>query len=138
MNLPESISEYLTANGIKPSFQRIKIYEYIAFNKNHPTVNTIYNELVKLIPTLSKMTIYNTLRLFHAHKIISEIGIEDNELRYDTNILTHGHFKCNKCENIYDFNYKQSEISFLTIPDFKIDNTQLYLRGTCNNCNVTH
>ena len=31
---------------------------------NHPTVETIYKELIDEIPTLSKTTVYNTLKQF--------------------------------------------------------------------------
>ncbi len=134
MNLSVNINDFLKLNEVKSSFQRIKIYEYIAENKNHPTVNTIFDELVKQIPTLSKMTVYNTLKLFREKNIIQEISIEDNELRYDANVKTHGHFKCRKCGEIFDFEYNNSEIVFTEINNYKIEETQLFIKGICSNC----
>ena len=60
----ENIGEYLKAHEIKPSYQRIKIFQYLVENKNHPTVDMIYKALCTEIPTLSKTTVYNTLNLF--------------------------------------------------------------------------
>ena len=60
----ENVGEYLKENGIKPSYQRMKIYEFLLQNRIHPTVDTIYRALNKEIPTLSKTTVYNTLNLF--------------------------------------------------------------------------
>ncbi len=88
------VDEYLSSNGIKPSYQRIKVFDYLITNKNHPTVDKIYKELVGEIPTLSKTTIYNTLKLFHEKGIILIINIEDNETRFDADISNHIHFRC--------------------------------------------
>ncbi|MCB0402432.1 MAG: transcriptional repressor, partial [Flavobacteriales bacterium] len=57
-------AHHLSSNNIKPSVQRIKIFEYLHENRQHPTVDTIYKDLVGHIPTLSKTTVYNTLKLF--------------------------------------------------------------------------
>ena len=60
----ENIGHYLKSKSIRPSLQRIRILEYLIKNRNHPTVEMIYNELLCEMPTLSKTTIYNTLKLF--------------------------------------------------------------------------
>ena len=77
----EDVGEFLKENGIKPSYQRIKIYEYLVKYYNHPTVDMIYRELVPKIPTLSKTTVYNTLNLFIEKKITAIIVIDENETR---------------------------------------------------------
>ncbi|EJX04128.1 iron uptake regulatory protein [gut metagenome] len=51
-------------HGVKPSVQRIAIMDYLLKNRTHPTAEEIYSALVNLIPTLSKTTVYNTLKLF--------------------------------------------------------------------------
>ena len=53
----ENVGEYLKSHDIKPSYQRIKIFEYLVEHKNHPTVDMIYKALVDEIPTLSKTTV---------------------------------------------------------------------------------
>lgn len=57
-------SNYLKEHGIKPSYQRMKVFQYLVDNHNHPTVDMIYKALCPEIPTLSKTTVYNTLNLF--------------------------------------------------------------------------
>ena len=59
-----NVAAKLIENGISPSITRIKIYEYLYGNKNHPTVNDVYISLSEEIPTLSKTTVYNTLKMF--------------------------------------------------------------------------
>ena len=110
----ENVGEYLKAHGVKPSYQRIKIFEYLIKKRNHPTVDMIYKELVPTIPTLSKTTVYNTLNLFIKKKLAIVVIIEENETRYDADTSIHGHFKCEKCKEVYDL---AVDISKIDIPD---------------------
>lgn len=126
------IDEYLKKHDIKPSYQRIKIFECLIKHRNHPTVDMIYQELVNEIPTLSKTTVYNTLKLFIEKKIVLLINIEDNETRYDGDTSFHGHFKCRKCNEVYDI---KTEIPVLKeLDDFKIEEYHLYIKGICKKC----
>ena len=59
MNAAQSLQE----KNIRPSLLRIKILEYLISVKTHPTVDEIYDKLLPEIPTLSKTTVYNTLKL---------------------------------------------------------------------------
>ncbi|SKC41203.1 Fur family transcriptional regulator [Maledivibacter halophilus] len=126
------IDEYLKRNDIKPSYQRIKIFHYLMKYRNHPTVDMIYQELVKEIPTLSKTTVYNTLKLFIEKKIVSLINIEDNETRYDADTSFHGHFKCRKCNEVYDIKTNMPIIEELD--DFNVEEYHLYIKGICKKC----
>jgi Fe2+ or Zn2+ uptake regulation protein len=128
------ISTFLKKHGIRPSFQRIKIYEYLVNHKTHPTVDTIYKELVNELPTLSKTTVYNTLSLFVENKITQLIFIEDNETRYDADYRTHGHFKCLKCGKIYDFKVETKETIEESLNGFEIKEEHYYIKGICKNC----
>ena len=127
------IDSYLKNHDIKPSYQRIKILEYLIKNKNHPTVDMIYKELVNDIPTLSKTTVYNTLKLFVEKEIVIVINIEDNETRYDADTSFHGHFKCKKCNKIYDIRLEMPAL--IDFDNYVIDEYHFYLKGICSECN---
>ncbi len=49
-NSVKEISHFLSEKGIKPSYQRVKILERLLADKNHPTVNDIYTDLIDEIP----------------------------------------------------------------------------------------
>lgn len=132
-----NIVEHLVGNKIKPSLQRIKIFEYLISHKNHPTVDIIYKELVNEIPTLSKTTVYNTLKQFVSKGIVQIINIEDNETRYDADTSTHGHFKCVNCGEVYDFQLDEFVLNVKQLKGFKTQQTHVYIKGICNNCVVT-
>lgn len=131
----QELSDYLIQNGIKPSFQRVKILQRLSFQQDHPTVNEIYNDLVVQIPSLSKTTVYNTLNLFIKEGVARSINIDSNEARYDLATHTHGHFICNKCSKIYDFEIDDKiNFDFLKNQGSEITNLELTVRGICKNC----
>lgn len=132
--LVEKISEELLKKNIKPSYQRIKILEYLIKKNNHPTVDEIYNQLVREIPTLSKTTVYNTLNLFIENDLVRLLTIEDNETRYDSIMSNHGHFKCQSCGEIYDFPINIDEFKTDKLQGFKIADKNVYFKGLCPKC----
>ncbi len=130
----ENIGEFLKSNNIKPSYQRIKIYEYLMGTTEHPTVDAIYRALLPSIPTLSKTTVYNTLNLFVDHQIALLITIEENETRYDADTSTHGHFKCDVCGGVLDFRTDLSVLEIDQLEGCQIKEQHIYFRGTCRTC----
>jgi len=128
-------AKILKEHGVKPSYQRMKIYNYLMTKKNHPVVDTIYNALVSEIPTLSKTTVYNTLNIFKEKNLIQTVTIEDNELRYDANITKHGHFKCVKCNSVTDFKINIDNLTESdNIKNFDIQTYNINYTGVCDRC----
>jgi len=130
----ESLSDELTKKEIRPSFQRIKVLEYLLTKPCHPTVDQIFNGLIKEVPTLSKATVYNTLNLLIEAKLVRVITIEDNETRYDTTISDHGHFKCEQCGIIFDFKVNIDNFIACELSEFKINEKNVYFNGICPSC----
>lgn len=132
--LPENVGDFLKQHNIKPSFQRLKVYEYLAGTTEHPTVDMIYRALLPDIPTLSKTTVYNTLNLFVEQGIAQLITIEENEGRYDADMSTHGHFKCTSCEQVLDFRVDLGDLNITELDGCEVYGKHLYFRGVCKDC----
>ncbi|MBC2850827.1 MULTISPECIES: Fur family transcriptional regulator [unclassified Cetobacterium] len=130
----ENVGDHLKIHDIKPSYQRIKIFQYLLENKTHPTVDEIYKALCKEIPTLSKTTVYNTLNLFIKEGIARVITIEENETRYDADMDIHGHFKCEECKKVYDIPVKIDQLLVEGMENFKINEYHVYFKGICSKC----
>jgi Fur family transcriptional regulator, peroxide stress response regulator len=123
----------LEEKGIRATQQRLAVYDYLKNHKNHPTVETIYNTLHPQMPTLSKTTLYNTLKLLTEKKLALSLTIDSEEVRFDGDISDHGHCKCRKCGEVFDF--ALSEESPGTIPEgFSSENTHVYVWGICKEC----
>jgi len=126
----------LKQKGIRPSFIRVRILSLLMNARIHPTVDEIYEVLSKEILTLSKTTVYNTLKLFTEYELAQALNIEGNELRYEAARGFHGHFKCLKCQScdsIYDLNVEK--IDFIDDMDgFIIADEQVLVTGVCPKC----
>ncbi|HAE43201.1 MAG TPA: transcriptional repressor [Clostridiales bacterium] len=130
----QDLTNLLAQNDIRPSYQRIKILEYLHNNHTHPTADDIFHALVPEIPTLSKSTIYNTLDLFINNNLVKLISIEDTEARYDILTNNHGHFKCMSCGEIYNFSIDIDSITIDELDDFLINDKNVYFKGVCPKC----
>jgi Fur family peroxide stress response transcriptional regulator len=130
----EDFKKELKMKNIRLSYQRLKVLEYLTRNQCHPTVDKIFTDLQKDIPTLSKTTIYNTLRILVEAGLVRIITIEDNETRYDIIVENHGHFKCESCGTIYDFSIDTDSLTSEDLNNFKITDKNIYFKGICPRC----
>ena len=125
-------TQILSRHNIRPSITRVLIYDYLREHRTHPTVEDIYMSLLPQVPTLSKTTVYNTVKLLTEHGIIKMITIEDQQARFDACTELHGHFLCDVCGKIFDFDVNPPHI---TLPEgFCTATTEVYCTGTCNKC----
>ncbi len=122
----------LKEKGIRPSLIRIMVLEYLMAHKTHPTVEEVYDALIKNVPTLSKTSVYNTLHLLAENEIILEITIDPTKVRYDADTSLHGHFKCESCMNVWDFAVGQVQTSLSK--EFDIKTKEIYFTGLCEKC----
>ena len=126
--------ELLESKGLKPTYQRLRILEFLERHENHPTVEMIYQELVKEIPTISRTTIYNTLNAFLEKGIIHSITITGTETRYDIKECPHHHLLCKSCGRIFDVEVKCPYEGQIEINGHRIDEKLGYFKGICRDC----
>ncbi len=133
-NTIPSLSEKLQAFNIRPSVQRLAIYQFLCENHIHPTADTIYAALSPSIPTLSRTTVYNTLKQFADCGLIQTITIEDGILRFDADTTNHMHFKCRCCGELFDV-YAEYKLNEEFLPQgFLMEKIQTNIWGLCQSC----
>ncbi|MDR0753850.1 MAG: transcriptional repressor [Prevotellaceae bacterium] len=136
MTIQTNAIDRLHEFGIKLSLQRIAVMNYLLNNYTHPAADTVFNGLYRSIPTLSKTTVYNALKLFVKHGAVIEITIDDKNVRYDADIMQHAHFQCKTCNCIYDVPIKKSKLMMIKkTGNLKITESHLYYKGYCEKCN---
>lgn len=128
------LAKELKAKNIRLSHQRLKVLEYLNSHMTHPTVEQIFAGLQSEVPSLSKTTVYNTLSALEAAGMVRAVNIEDNETRYDVNVEDHGHFKCESCGTIYDFETDIGSLQTHELDGFDVKDKQVYFKGKCPNC----
>jgi len=129
-----SLRRLLEEKNIRPSFQRMKILDYLRKSKDHPTAEMIYRSLLSEIPTLSRTTVFSTLKLFYRKGLISQVFIDESEMRYDPITKPHPHFKCLKCGRIFDLDMECPYGSLKSVNGHKIYECHMYFVGICKDC----
>lgn len=131
----KNLREYLQDYGIRASHQRITIFRYLVDKGSHPSAQTIYHDLAEAIPTLSKTTVYNTVKLFVDKGIVEEITIGGgHEARYDISDPSHGHFRCERCGGITDIPIDLSVHSTAVPSGYSVREVHIHFEGLCDSC----
>ena len=130
------VIERLQSHSIKPSVQRIAIMQYLMDHHTHPTVDEIYTALAPGMPTLSKTTVYNTLKLLDEHAAIQTLTIDGRNTCYDGDTTPHAHFLCKVCNKVYDLPCPDglSAEGCTETKGHEIQEIHLYYRGVCKHC----
>ena len=131
--------DYLTEHEVKPSVQRLAVMEYLLQNKTHPTADEIYSALIQKIPTLSKTTVYNTLKLFVEHGAVKMLTIDEKNAMFDADTSSHAHFLCTRCNKVFDLKLNAAKLhECVEVPEnFDVEDVSVYVRGICSACKAS-
>ncbi|MBC7217727.1 MAG: transcriptional repressor [Candidatus Caldatribacterium sp.] len=128
------LKEFLKSRGVRPSYIRLRVLEYLLQSRKHPSAEEIYEELQREIPTLSRASVYNALAALLEARVIRVLTIERNEARYDAVLSEHGHFQCDVCGKVYDFTFTFESLKYEGLEGFLVESKDLYFRGICPEC----
>ena len=128
--------DYLLSFGVKPSVQRMAIMDYLLNHRTHPSIDEIYMALCDDIPTLSKTTVYNTLKLFVEHGAAQMLTIDEKYVCYVADLSLHAHFLCKKCNKIFDLPAPAADELARQMNEngFQMEEAHYYYRGLCPKC----
>ena len=128
--------DYLLSFNVKPSVQRLAIMDYLLTHRTHPSIEEIYLALCDDIPTLSKTTVYNTLKLFVEHGAAQMLTIDEHNVCFDGDLSLHAHFLCKSCNKIFDLPAPKEDelITKMQNEGFQVEGIHYYYRGICPSC----
>lgn len=130
----ERLTTLLQEKGIRPSAQRIAVLSAVANSSKHPSAEDIYTGLSELFHSLSRTTVYNSLKILSENGLLRELEIEAGCSRYDMALQApHSHFICRRCSRIFDMPMPDG-MSEVIAPQFDIDAVEVTLRGLCTEC----
>lgn len=133
--MPAKIKKYLQERGINPSVQRLAVMHYLMNHFTHPTVDEIYTHLSANMPTLSRTTVYNTLKLLAEKGAVLQLTIDEKNVRYDGNTDPHAHFICLGCGCVHDVKpIRLEHVNLTQYKNLRITETQVYYKGYCEEC----
>jgi Fur family peroxide stress response transcriptional regulator len=99
----EKLIDKLRKRGCRLTPQRREVLEILIGNRDHPTVEQIYEQVTRDFPMTSLATVYKTVALLKEMGEVREIGFGEGGNRYDGyDPSSHPHLICVECNRIID------------------------------------
>ncbi len=87
----QDIAQLLRKQGINPTQQRVEITQIMLARPQHLSADQILGMVNQERATVSKATVYNTLRLLVRQGLIHEVIVDPSKVFYDSNTSAHHH-----------------------------------------------
>lgn len=132
------LAKLLKDQNLQVTPQRLAIFERLVDRKDHPSAEMIYSELTHEFPSLTLVTVYNTLQKLEASGLCCKVNPLHSAARYDGNPLAHMHLICSNCEKVVDLH----DIPFsVALPhgladEFEVRSHNVNLFGLCRHCQM--
>ena len=130
----KQMAELLISRGVRPTAQRLAVYDYLYRHRTHPSADTVYAALIKQHPSFSRTTVYNSLHALVRAGLVRELAMDTEERHYDADIALHGHFHCHACGGIADFALDEALVQRLMPDGFVVEGQGIYFSGYCPAC----
>lgn len=99
----EAVVSKLRERGYRITPQRLGILRILTKSQDHPTVEGIFQVVVKDFPTTSLATVYKTVAVLKELHEVLELEFSQDSNRYDGNKpYPHPHVICVQCKRIVD------------------------------------
>lgn len=134
----EALTTTLKQAGMRITPQRIAICKLLTETDQHPTAAMIYEHVRAQYPSLSLMTVYNTLNTLADLGAINVLGhAGDDNVHYDADTEPHINLACISCHKIVDIpsehvSHLDSEISAAS--GYKLLGARVLYYGLCPAC----
>ena len=114
--------------------QRRAVYDYLRGNREHPSVDMVWEAVKEGVPDISLDSVYRILDDFSGAGLIRRLE-GARVMRYDSDTSRHGHFLCSSCEQMFDFAIDGVEA--LTAGGRRlgiVESVELTIHGVCADC----
>ncbi|MGA8262253.1 MAG: transcriptional repressor [Arenicellales bacterium] len=88
----------------------------------------------KRLPGLGVATVYRSIKRLKDAGEIRAVTIPGDTSRYETAGHHHHHFKCSRCDKVYEIEGCVNELKRLVPKGFTIEDHDLTFYGRCRNC----
>lgn len=128
--MKRDLHERLREHGIQPSSQRVAIADYVLSTDEHPSADEVWARVQKMLPVVSRATVYNTLNLFVEKGLLKQLVLAEGRVVFDPKTDRHHHFIDEVTGEIHDVPWDAVEVAATPrLPGFEITEHQVVLRG---------
>jgi len=128
------MAQMLTQHDVRPTQQRLAVFDYLLQHRSHPSAETVYEALVKQYPTFSRTTVYNSLHALVQAGLVLELSLDTEERHYDADISLHGHLRCRRCGSIKDVPLDEATVHSLQPKGYTVELYNFSFSGLCPAC----
>ena len=123
----------LKDSGLKATHQRLAILDEIE-RFGHVQMETLFETLHTLYPTLALGTLYRNISELKAKYIIKEVQVDNQKVYYETIKAQHQHFICKECHDVQDVMIDSDTINAQFSKSVQIDRVDIAIYGICKKC----
>jgi Fe2+ or Zn2+ uptake regulation protein len=136
MRSPSDLADAFRSSGRKLTPQRERIFRVLHENPTHPTAEAVHAEVVADMPSVSLRTVYATLHDLADMGELVQLDLGTGSSRFDPNVSDHHHLVCDACGRVQDIDLAVPtfELDADAADGFRVDATQIVLRGRCTSC----
>jgi len=132
----KAIPKMLKESTLSITAQRAAVMEFLHGNTDHPSVDTIYRQVKRRFPYISRATVYNTVKALTRAGLLQEVLVQQDKTRVDSNVSRHHHFKCVRCGRIEDVPYDILTAAHVGehATGYHIEEVRVVMEGRCKRC----
>jgi Fe2+ or Zn2+ uptake regulation protein len=128
--MPNAI-RILSANGVRPTPQRIAVIDFVLSTEAHPTADEVWAKVRATCPTISRATVYNTLNLLVSKGLLRTQVLREGTVVFDPKVEAHHHFIDDETGRIYDVPWDAITVSGEdSVTGFNVRDYQVVMRGS--------
>ncbi len=130
------LNERLATSGLRFTAQRRHVYEVLLQKQDHPSAEEIFIRAKKGMPEISMATVYNCVDTLVKCGLVRLVHLDRGPTRYCSNMREHGHFYCDVCGSVYDFDLaRNAPPAELQLPrGYKASHYEIAVHGVCPDC----
>ncbi len=128
----EEFRAFCQKRGLKCTAQRMAVFSAVRLSRHHPSVDATWQKVKRLIPTLTRASVYRILNEFADLGLLTRLDALSGA-RYDTLLGPHAHFICEVCGSITDYPLPEG----LSVPEgmpSERHHCELRVSGVCDAC----
>ena len=136
-SIRQQLESFLEKKGLRRTAQRQAIIEAAFGTEDHFSVEELLLMARKRDSTVSRATVYRTLPLLCASRLLKEIDLGKGQSYYDPNYSKfpdHNHIICDDCDKIVEFTSDEMhelEDKISRQFGFQLASQKIQLRGAC-------